>query len=391
MQRNVRLWLRRRDCKAAAARRATTLREIVAATRIQAWWRGCLQLVIYEDTKIATITIQRWWRTQKFRDNFLKMRQAMIVIQCFARRYLARLELRRLQAELQSERRAISENLAAIVIQSTWKGYFVRQGIKESVRAANVIKRAIRAHLARKKSRELKNAEKFLTMKKLEAITPPPNFTPATPDAMNQAFIFDNFDDDQLVVVDKAKEREHLTEKSAQKDRRKSNRQSPESKWRIPEQLVDVRDHDVGVEMTSDGPIKPPTNHLTEQPYQVQLVRKETLRSKVTYPNPMRRASWMEMEHMIPKADISEASMTEANRRLDEECFERRKSIEADTVDGVTVKKANRKHKRDQEKQMLKAQLPQSQRPPRPKSKSRRDESRRNSEELSEPMLRVER
>lgn len=444
LQRNVRRMLSRRHRQSDLAELAECNRRKRAATIIQSYWRGYSALLIYEDIKIATITIQRWWRTQCIRDHYLKLQQAVVCIQCYARRYLARQELDNLKharyRRLEQVKRQIkNENIAATIIQASWKGYLARQGFKEMVRSAIIIQRAYRHHQFQNQ-RTTKNisTEKFQTMKKIEAITPPPNFTPEAPDMLNTAFVFVN-EDENLVVSNKLKQER----KESRKDRKR--RQSPETKWLIPEQLVeiksdktisfvDVKDNTISfvdgkteksvptVEQDECdggvGPVKPPTSHLTQQPYQVQLVRKETLRSKVTYPNPVRsRTSWMELEHMTPKV-----TAIEPVEERTEYTKERSPSVDGhdimsrsfDEPDGPTVqsqkrdeKKSNRKHKRDLEKQMLKTQLPPSQlatsgstekvqktpstpvtehRPPRPRSKTRR-----SSEDLGDSVLRSDR
>jgi len=422
LQRNVRFWLTRRQRQHAADEIAENEKRNSAATIIQTYWRGDLQMMIYVDTRIATITIQRWWRTQRIRDRYLKLQQAVIDIQCFARRYIARMELKRLRHEKyrliemsieQANRKIQNENSAAAVIQAAWRGYNARQGYQETLRSIRIIQRAYRTYRAAKYF-EAHQTEKFLTMKKLEAITPPPTFVPEAPsDMLNTAFVFEDLEE-TLIVSNKETTPEKEIKREVRKESRK-RRQSPETKWLIPEQLVDVKldvkertksfvdikdptityadrksktpppvvqDEVDGSITPPGGTVKPPTTHLTQQPYQVQLVRKETLRSKVYQPNPVRnRTSWLEMEHMTPKVTPpNEENQKERTISFEgvHDIAERTKSF--DDIDGITVKKANRKHKRDQEKQMLKSQLPAPRgstnntdhRPPRPRSKTRR-------------------
>lgn len=252
-------------------------------------------------------------------------------------------------------------------------------------------------------------------MKKLEALspsnsshvsplpsvtTPPPNFVPVTPrgdsDELDETFIYPNPENDLIV-----------SNKDRSKRIRPKRRQSPENKWLIPDQLVEVKkDVEPAAELppgqisTGDTAslLRPPTHLLSQQPYQVKVVRKQTLQSKNSNPaSPMsNRTSWVELERMTPKLTLSDTTMIPSRKEIGSDLTDK---LWNDETDGKIDKKANRKHKRDQEKQMLKSQLPPRQPAQRPRSSEQRSnsrprsksKSRRPSEDLGETILRSER
>ena len=253
-------------------------------------------------------------------------------------------------------------------------------------------------------------------MKKLEALTPsphpsvtpsphpsvttpPPSFTPVSPrgdsDDLDETFTYPPPENDLVVST-----------KDRAKRLRPKRRPSPETKWLIPDQLVEVKkDVEPAVEPSgsiltgdSSAPLRPPTHLLSQQPYQVKVVRKQTLPSKSSNPaSPLRnRTSWVELEQMTPKLNLAETTNLNSRKEMASDLAE--KSYFEET-DGQINKKANRKHKRDQEKQMLKSQLPPRQPTQRPRSSEHRSssrprsksKSRRPSEDLGETVLRSER
>jgi hypothetical protein len=220
-------------------------------------------------------------------------------------------------------------------------------------------------------------------MKKIEAITPPPTFSPDTPigDSLNTAFSFENFEENADALIISTKE---VNSPGARRRERK-RRQSPETKWLIPEQHAEIKEkmyqhfEPRGQNITeSDGPVKPPTSQLTDQPYQVQLVRKETLKSKVNYPATRNRAPRVEMDQMTPKNTPSPLELNRVvERRLSYEQidFQSKYRDDVESMRDEGSKKSTRKHKRDQEKQLLKIQnelIAQDQKPTRQKSKTRK-------------------
>ena len=81
LQRNVRIWLARKHERARRDHFRHIKERHRAATIIQAYWRGYLERLVYEDFRISAITIQSYWRTYCLRENYLKLRQTVIGIQ----------------------------------------------------------------------------------------------------------------------------------------------------------------------------------------------------------------------------------------------------------------------------------------------------------------------
>ena len=89
LQRNVRIWLTRKHQRARRDEFRHVQERHRAATVIQAYWRGYLERLVYEDFRISAITIQSYWRTYCLRENYLKLRQSIIGIQaCFKQKNL---------------------------------------------------------------------------------------------------------------------------------------------------------------------------------------------------------------------------------------------------------------------------------------------------------------
>lgn len=194
--------------------------------------------------------------------------------------------------------------------------------------------------------------ERFKTMKLMSPV--------ADPIDLNCAFL----ELDTLVVSTRAPRR---------------RRQSPEQKWIVPEQTVELKP--VGISLPASTPIKPrPPSNGSTQPYQVQLVRKETLRSQLQATQNRAKSSWTEMEQMeiIPTPDLNFSGDVSEN---------------ANSPPAPQSKKSSRRHKREQESMMMNAQLP----PKDPNSKeeapkmrnTRRPRSRSHNRRQSEADLPV--
>ena len=136
--------------------------------------------------------------------------------------------------------------------------YVVRKGHRNAHYMAQVIQCAWRAYRARKTAAarpKLSRSDKFSTMKKLEALTPPdtppPDFIPPPLRSRSSSGKREQSAVNQQQSAD------------VEIDKKKDN--SP--RWNVPNQVVELK------------PVKPPVNQSVE-PYQVKLVGKNSFRNK---------------------------------------------------------------------------------------------------------------
>lgn len=270
-------------------------------------------------------------------------------------------QLKIARAKVEIHKRLCTEHDAAIVIQQWWRRTMrmrnCKDGYQEYLDSARIIQRWWRRKRALiRRDNEVFDSERvderFKTMKLMSPV--------ADPIDLNCAFL----DPDNLVV-------------STRSERRR--RQSPEQKWIVPEQTVELKP--VGISLPASTPVKPrPPSNGSTQPYQVQLVRKETLRSQLQATQNRAKSSWAEMEQMevIPTPDLN---------------FSGDVSESANSPPAPQSKKSSRRHKREQESMMMNAQLP----PKDPNSKeeapkmrnTRRPRSRSHNRRQSEADLPV--
>lgn len=129
-----------------------------AAIVIQKWLQATTlmrhQHRAYNEMKLATVQIQRKWRgmlcMRKCRNNFLRQKRSIVIIQSFGRMIIAINTVSRLR----------SENHAAQLIQQTWRNYKLmkidRRNFTETRTAAIIIQSYFRGTRARREFKSLK-------------------------------------------------------------------------------------------------------------------------------------------------------------------------------------------------------------------------------------------
>ncbi|XP_035683104.1 abnormal spindle-like microcephaly-associated protein homolog isoform X7 [Branchiostoma floridae] len=117
----------------------------LAATKIQACWRGHQQLIKYKAIKLATAIIQQRFRAFKLMQEkqqiFRSCKSATIRLQAAVRGMLVRRSLQR-------------QHKSATIIQAAVRGWTARQQYMKQHQAAITLQQQVRAHLARKTAQQ---------------------------------------------------------------------------------------------------------------------------------------------------------------------------------------------------------------------------------------------
>nr|CAB3263063.1 uncharacterized protein LOC100187291 [Phallusia mammillata] len=151
----------------------------IAATLIQSSWKGHIKRREFFSLKKATITIQAWYRSVKAKQNYLKIKNAVVTIQL---KWMATMQARKVQKDfkalksavitVQAARRAIVQRRkflatknATVTIQSFVKGWLARKqykaaklALRKRNKAAVCIQSAWRAFKARQMFIKIRNA-----------------------------------------------------------------------------------------------------------------------------------------------------------------------------------------------------------------------------------------
>ncbi|XP_013789036.1 abnormal spindle-like microcephaly-associated protein homolog [Limulus polyphemus] len=155
---------------------------VVLQKFIKAYLMGQKDKAFYLSLKNSVITIQAAYRGWKLRSTLKQKRDGAITIQAFYRghqerkRYIAKKRaIMILQTNIRAflnGRRELEHYLvmkkAVLVIQSSWRGYQVRQRLKKEHHAAVIIQRCIRGSLARKDFQRRKRL--FIRIQKLVTV-----------------------------------------------------------------------------------------------------------------------------------------------------------------------------------------------------------------------------
>ncbi|KAG5442032.1 hypothetical protein CSKR_111689 [Clonorchis sinensis] len=136
-----------------ARRRVAQLRrtavQLRAATVIQAFWRGFVVRRKFSSQRVAASQIQQWWRGRIAHQRFVRIYQAVVILQVACRSYLARCRCQQLRLQ------AISRwELAARTLQHAWRSYRCRQHCIVEHEAAKRIQHWWRGRLTRIQWRE---------------------------------------------------------------------------------------------------------------------------------------------------------------------------------------------------------------------------------------------
>ncbi|KFO28611.1 Abnormal spindle-like microcephaly-associated protein like protein, partial [Fukomys damarensis] len=118
-----------RSQKMAARKRAEYLQKRESCITLQAFFRGYLVRKQMRLQRKAAVSLQSYFRMRKVRQHYLKIYKAITVIQNYYRAYKARVNQRR--NFLQVKR-------AATCLQAAYRGYKVRQIIKQSIAALKI-------------------------------------------------------------------------------------------------------------------------------------------------------------------------------------------------------------------------------------------------------------
>merc|ERR1719232_141406 len=126
------------------------LREQLAATRIQTYYRRYHARKIYLATCYVAISLQRIYRGRKGRERYLALNQIRksIIIQKYWRSYYCYTEFQKLKS--------------SIIIEKYWRSYICYKKYHTQKKSAEILQRAVRCYFARKELKTRKAAAKDL-------------------------------------------------------------------------------------------------------------------------------------------------------------------------------------------------------------------------------------
>ncbi|XP_069078387.1 unconventional myosin-IXa isoform X3 [Pleurodeles waltl] len=105
--------------------------------------RQRLQAMLHQEVLQRITLLQRWFRAMLYRQHFLTMRQAALIIQRHWRSWKQR------KQDLEHEIGLVRHN-AAVLIQSLWRGFIMRQKFLRQKTAASIIQNCWRKYAARR-------------------------------------------------------------------------------------------------------------------------------------------------------------------------------------------------------------------------------------------------